>query len=297
MYRALGGRRELGLKRWLAVFQYPQQAFWNLSSRASVSIGVRFWGAVSAFTHTAQTIHGRLSMCHQFWGGDQWCLQRTLWETLLQWDKRRVSGGKKGAKKFPLQDTSVPEDLYALPHLISRILQVRDYQLHLIDESRLKFRQLICAEVRTWTQVCLAPNQVSSPLIVPLPTGTQEEPALRTWTGLWVLMLQKKGCELKGESQDGTQDPSNQVKVKVLVTQSCLTLCVPMDCSLPGSSIHGILQARILEWLPCPPPDSRIEPGSPVLQANSLSSEPPLQTKWTHIETKHRCHPVHMSAF
>ena len=33
-----------------------------------------------------------------------------------------------------------------------------------------------------------------------------------------------------------------------LVTQSCPTLCDPMDCSLPGSSIYGILQARILEW-------------------------------------------------
>ena len=33
-----------------------------------------------------------------------------------------------------------------------------------------------------------------------------------------------------------------------LVTQSCLTLCDPMDCSPPGSSVHGILQARILEW-------------------------------------------------
>ena len=32
------------------------------------------------------------------------------------------------------------------------------------------------------------------------------------------------------------------------VTQSCLTLCDPMDCSLPGSSIRGIFQARILEW-------------------------------------------------
>ena len=31
--------------------------------------------------------------------------------------------------------------------------------------------------------------------------------------------------------------------------QSCLTLCDPMDCSLPGSSSHGILQARILEWV------------------------------------------------
>ena len=35
----------------------------------------------------------------------------------------------------------------------------------------------------------------------------------------------------------------------VLVTQSCLTLCDPVDCSPPGCSVHGILQARILEWV------------------------------------------------
>ena len=34
--------------------------------------------------------------------------------------------------------------------------------------------------------------------------------------------------------------------------QSCLILCVPMDHSLPGSSVHGILQARILEWVSMP---------------------------------------------
>ena len=33
------------------------------------------------------------------------------------------------------------------------------------------------------------------------------------------------------------------------VAQSCLTLCDPMNCSLPGSSLHGILQARVLEWV------------------------------------------------
>jgi len=38
----------------------------------------------------------------------------------------------------------------------------------------------------------------------------------------------------------------------VLVTQSCLTVFDPMDCSLPGSSVHGILQARILEWVAIP---------------------------------------------
>ena len=39
---------------------------------------------------------------------------------------------------------------------------------------------------------------------------------------------------------------------RVSVTQSCLTLCDPMDCSPPGSAAHGILQARILEWLAIP---------------------------------------------
>ena len=38
----------------------------------------------------------------------------------------------------------------------------------------------------------------------------------------------------------------------LLVTQSCLTLCNPMDCSLPGSSVHGLLKARILEWVASP---------------------------------------------
>ena len=42
-----------------------------------------------------------------------------------------------------------------------------------------------------------------------------------------------------------------------------------MDCSLPGFSVHGILQARILEWLPFPSPGD-IEPGSPALQVDSL---------------------------
>ena len=40
-----------------------------------------------------------------------------------------------------------------------------------------------------------------------------------------------------------------KVEVKVLVAQLCLTLCDPMDCSPPGSSAHGILQARVLEWV------------------------------------------------
>ena len=41
-------------------------------------------------------------------------------------------------------------------------------------------------------------------------------------------------------------------KVQVLVAQLYLTLCDPVDCSPPGSSVHGILQARILEWVAVP---------------------------------------------
>ena len=45
-------------------------------------------------------------------------------------------------------------------------------------------------------------------------------------------------------------DPAADARVlSRLVAQSCPTLCDPMDCSLPDSSVHGILQARILEWV------------------------------------------------
>ena len=40
-----------------------------------------------------------------------------------------------------------------------------------------------------------------------------------------------------------------KVQVKILAAQLCLTLCNPVDCSPPGSSVHGILQARILKWV------------------------------------------------
>jgi len=52
-----------------------------------------------------------------------------------------------------------------------------------------------------------------------------------------------------------------------------------MDCSPPDSSVHGILQARILEWVPFPSPgdllDLGVKPRYPALQADSLPSELP----------------------
>ena len=76
----------------------------------------------------------------------------------------------------------------------------------------------------------------------------------------------------------------------MLVAQSCPTLCNPMDYNLPGSSAHGILQARILEWVVGAIPFSRgsypnpgTEPGSPALQADSLPSEPYMR-EYQHKE-------------
>ena len=64
----------------------------------------------------------------------------------------------------------------------------------------------------------------------------------------------------------------------MLVAQSCLTLCNPMDCNPPGPSVHGIFQARIQSGepflFPVDLPDPRIKPGSPPLQVY-LPSEPP----------------------
>ena len=71
-----------------------------------------------------------------------------------------------------------------------------------------------------------------------------------------------------------------------LVVQLCLTVYDPIDCSLPGTSVHGILQVRILEWLLCPPgdlPNPGIEPRSPALPADSLPAEPPGKCKKTGV--------------
>ena len=77
------------------------------------------------------------------------------------------------------------------------------------------------------------------------------------------------------------------------------SFCHPMDHSPPGSSVHGIFQARILEWLPFPPPGGLPDPGiklrSLALQVDSLPSEPSgkpvvtgcqLQTQEVHCQSQ-----------
>ena len=73
-----------------------------------------------------------------------------------------------------------------------------------------------------------------------------------------------------------------KTKVELLVAQSCLFLCGPMDSSQPGSSVHVILEARILEWeailfsKESSLPRDQTQP--PALQADFLPSEPPVKS-------------------
>ena len=82
---------------------------------------------------------------------------------------------------------------------------------------------------------------------------------------------------------------------KVKVIQLHVTLWDPMDCSPPGSTVHGILQARILEWVAIPfcKTSSWPKPGSPVLHRNSLPSKPP--GKSNHLPLPSETHPYSTS--
>ena len=78
----------------------------------------------------------------------------------------------------------------------------------------------------------------------------------------------------------------------MLVTQSCPTLCDPMDYTPPGSSVHGILQEEYWSGLPFPSPgdlpDPGIEPGLPARQADSLLSEPQGSPRFIDVGSQSR---------
>ena len=77
------------------------------------------------------------------------------------------------------------------------------------------------------------------------------------------------------------------------VTQSCSTLCDPMDCSPPGSSVHEILQERILEWVAMPSSRESSRPRDRTqvsLIADSLLAEPPGRER-ALLEKSFALHP------
>ena len=113
-----------------------------------------------------------------------------------------------------------------------------------------------------------------------------------TWIQLWRLWFKA----LVGKPQIWSQKTSNSslsstpsVSLCVcLVTQSCPTLCDPMDCSPPGSFCPwGFSRQEYWSGLPCPspgdPPNPVIQPRSPTLQTDSLQSEPAGKLKNTGL--------------
>ena len=88
------------------------------------------------------------------------------------------------------------------------------------------------------------------------------------------------------------------VRVHAKSLQSCLTLCNPMDYNLPGSSVHGILQARILEWVASPfyrgssQHRKIFEPRSPTLQADSLPCASPAAKLSCFKSCLTLCNPI-----
>ena len=85
--------------------------------------------------------------------------------------------------------------------------------------------------------------------------GSSEHPALQSWRRAErrpSAMKQRcigRGLAWKGKCFANYKTTSHGDMSCHSVTKSHLTLCNPMNCSLPGSSVHGISQARILEWI------------------------------------------------
>ena len=91
------------------------------------------------------------------------------------------------------------------------------------------------------------------------------------------------------EPQKVLLDSTDLERMLAKSLQSCLTLCDPMKRSPPGSYAHGILQARILEWVGCPPPgdlpDTGMEPTSlmsPALSGMFFSTNTTWEAQLDH---------------
>ena len=133
------------------------------------------------------------------------------------------------------------------------------------DTRGRKFKELTCHRVISWIPKFLIRVSVSPPFR-----------SVLFVTPRFLLVLRRKNrkknlvhCIIhrSGSLTTKFQETTSCMCVKVL--QSCTTLCNPMDCSLPGSSVHQILQARILEWA--------------AISSSRGSSQPRAQTHISYV--------------
>ena len=97
---------------------------------------------------------------------------------------------------------------------------------------------------------------------------TTELNLIETWIG-WLNLLKFNGIKVTSEISDCGQGEKNwqsmvrqNSRVCDKLFESCLTLWEPMDCSLPGSSLHGIFQARIPDWVVTPSSKGSCQPSN-----------------------------------
>ena len=123
------------------------------------------------------------------------------------------------------------------------------------------------------------------------PYGEHGEPGQPHWPqegGRTFFQVQWRAAERFQAVTTGSDGYSKEITFVCggLVAQSCPTLCDPMDCGPPGSSVYGD-SPECWSGLPCPPPgdflNPGIEPRSPALQADSLPSEPPVKPMNTGV--------------
>ena len=123
------------------------------------------------------------------------------------------------------------------------------------------------------------------------PYGEHGEPGQLHWPqegGGTFFQVQWRAAERFQAVTTGSDGYSKEITFVCggLVAQSCPTLCDPMDCGPPGSSVYGD-SPECWSGLPCPPPgdflNPGIEPRSPALQADSLPSEPPVKPMNTGV--------------
>ena len=111
-----------------------------------------------------------------------------------------------------------------------------------------------------WLRICLQCGRPGlSPLVGKIPWRVEWLPTPVYLPGEFHGQMSLVGSSPWGHKESGTterltlllyfQDSCFIHYTFLLVAQPCPTLCDPMDCSLPGSSVHGILQTRILEWV------------------------------------------------
>ena len=87
-------------------------------------------------------------------------------------------------------------------------------------------------------------------------------------------------CSLKFQGVCFSVGGLGRVEPRVRIAQSCLTLCDPLDCSPPGSSVRGILQARIPEWVAVSFSKSVVERGGWNLEGRLKRSPRRLVSAW-----------------